>query len=484
VLARSGAALLAAVLLYLLYFHNLTAAGLLGPDEPRYAFIGREMARSFDWITPRLWSEPWFEKPALLYWMGAVGATLRLGPELAPRLPVSLLSAAFLLFYWWWLRRELGGRAATFASLMLATSGAWIAYSRVAVTDLPLSTTFAAAVLLLWPWLLRGETRWLTAAAAMLGAAVLAKGLVPLVLIAPAFWFARHRWRDLLRPAPMLAFVAVAAPWYIAVTLRHGGAFIDEFFVRHHFSRFASEALQHQQPFWFYIPVLLGLFFPWTFVILSPVWRSLNLNDARLQLLLAISLWGLLFFSASTNKLPGYLLVLFPLVAALAGAALSRAPSARLPLTLTALLLGLFPLIAMLLPEGLRSGIRNAGFAHVPYWWMLPAVALAACVWWLESRGRRDACLLLIAIGVALGVTYIGHATLPEIDRSVSARGLWKSIQPHANETCAGASLHRALRYGLNYYAPSPLPDCELRPMAYRVRQSGRQVFIDGPGTE
>ena len=65
--------LLAAPLLVVLYFYGLTTTGLLGPDEPRYAAIGREMAISGDWVTPRLWGQPWFEKPALLYWMTAIG---------------------------------------------------------------------------------------------------------------------------------------------------------------------------------------------------------------------------------------------------------------------------------------------------------------------------------------------------------------------------------------------------------------------------
>ena len=58
------------------------------------------MAQSGDWITPRLWGQPWFEKPALLYWMTAAGFKLGLGPDLAPRLPVALLSVAFLVFFW------------------------------------------------------------------------------------------------------------------------------------------------------------------------------------------------------------------------------------------------------------------------------------------------------------------------------------------------------------------------------------------------
>src|SRR5215468_9824475 len=84
---------------FFLYFFVLTRTGLLGPDEPRYASIAREMAHTGDWITPRLWGQPWFEKPVLLYWM--TGAAFRLGvnEDLAPRLPIALTSVAFLVFF-------------------------------------------------------------------------------------------------------------------------------------------------------------------------------------------------------------------------------------------------------------------------------------------------------------------------------------------------------------------------------------------------
>jgi 4-amino-4-deoxy-L-arabinose transferase-like glycosyltransferase len=114
---------LALPLAYFLYFYHLDAAGLVGPDEPRYASISREMARSGDWVTPRLWGEPWFEKPPLLYWMGAAAFRLGLGPELAPRLPVAVLAVAFLAFFWWFVRREFGQSAAWTATLILGTTG-------------------------------------------------------------------------------------------------------------------------------------------------------------------------------------------------------------------------------------------------------------------------------------------------------------------------------------------------------------------------
>src|SRR5436309_6275181 len=51
------------------YFYGLGAVPLLGPDEPRYAEVAREMYARGDWVTPTLGGHVWFEKPALLYWL-------------------------------------------------------------------------------------------------------------------------------------------------------------------------------------------------------------------------------------------------------------------------------------------------------------------------------------------------------------------------------------------------------------------------------
>ena len=50
------------------YFVGLNLP-LLGPDEPRYAQVAREMFDRGDWVTPTLGGFTWFEKPALLYWL-------------------------------------------------------------------------------------------------------------------------------------------------------------------------------------------------------------------------------------------------------------------------------------------------------------------------------------------------------------------------------------------------------------------------------
>src|SRR5581483_12519379 len=95
-----------------------------------------------------------------------------------------------------------------------------------------------------------------------LGLGTLAKGLVPLALAIPLFWFLRPFWRKW-----WLSFVAgaiVALPWYEAVYSRNGYPFIQDFFLKQQFERLYSASLQHVQPWYFYFSVLLAGMFPWT----------------------------------------------------------------------------------------------------------------------------------------------------------------------------------------------------------------------------
>jgi 4-amino-4-deoxy-L-arabinose transferase-like glycosyltransferase len=458
---------LVALAFYFLLFFGLSGMGLVGPDEPRYASIGREIANSGDWISPRLWGSPWFEKPALLYWMIGLAFRSGLSEDLAPRLPVALASLSFLVFYYRVLRREFGAAVAAYASLMLATCAGWLAYSQIAATDLPMSAAFAAAQLAALDWIERRERRGLMATGILMGVAVLAKGLVPLLLALPLLWMGRRRWRDLIWPT--VAGLLVAAPWYAAVTWRHGWLFLDDFFGRHHFQRFSADALMHQQPIWFYVPVLLAGLFPWTPMLVSLFDRRL-FDDRRARFLGAWFVFGFVFFSASTNKLPGYLLPLLPAVAALAGLALARRANARWYVAAAAVLLGVVPVVAGVLPDALAVGLSRAGGLRVSPWAPAAALGFAAICWWLENRGRREAALALIGCAVTIGVVVLKATTYPAIDRAASARPLWREIETHRSQTCV-ESIHRNWRYGLNYYSVTPLADCATSPLPERVTQ-------------
>ncbi|MGA2725187.1 MAG: glycosyltransferase family 39 protein [Bryobacteraceae bacterium] len=462
-------------LAYLLYFYHLGAVGLVGPDEPRYASIAREMARSGDWITPRLWGQPWFEKPALLYWMTGAAFRVGIGPDLAPRLPVALMAAGFLVFYGWILGREFGARAAWFATLILGACGGWLLSSQVGVPDMPMTATLSAAMLLALGWIGRRDTRHLPVAAALLGLAVLAKGPVALVLAAPLCLRFRSA-RDLVQPRVVAPFLAVALPWYLLCYLRNGKIFWHDFFVVHNLERFTSNSLMHVQPWWFYLPVLAGLLLPW-FPLLFLVGRRAAYRDPRRLFLLAWVVWGMVFFTAATNKLPGYLLPLLPAAAALMGLALDEAKAEAAyvgPLLAgCALLLVAFPMAGRMLPAALATGLLKAPLPAFQATWLL-AGGVAAAAWLLESRARRLAAVLSIAAGATAGTVYLKRVAAPELDRMVSARPLWREVSGRADEVCVD-QIERNWRYGLNYYSGTPLPECSDQPRPVWVRQSPGQ---------
>jgi len=409
--------------------------------------------------------------------MTAAAFRLGLPQDLAPRLPVALLAVAFLGFYWWILKREFGCRAAWIAVLILGTTGVWLGYSQVGVTDIPLAATWSAAMFLCLPWVARGEARYLPAAAAMLGLAVLAKGLVPIALALPLVWWAR---RAPLRPLTWIRiagiFLAVALPWYFLCYWRNGWPFLEDFIVKQHFARVTSGSLMHVQPWWFYLRWLPAELLPWT-PLLVLLFRPGSYRDPRRRYLLALAVFGLVMFSAAVNKLPGYVLPLVPPIAALMAISVDETAghfgSARPWLVACGLLLVAFPIAATVLPDALNHGLSKAARPPFQAAWLL-AAAPAVAGWLLDSRGKRLAAVFTLAAGVTAGVVYLKVIALPKLNETVSARNLWGRIADRAAEVCVDG-LDRSWRYGLNYYSITPLPDCSATPTAWRIRQEPDQ---------
>jgi hypothetical protein len=366
-----------------------------------------------------------------------------------------------LIFFFFALRREFGERTAVYATTILATSAWWLAFSHSAVPDLPMSATYAAAMLLAMRLAFSDEpsSLWVaTTAGVLLGLSVLAKGLGPLALFLPAVWFLRRKIRDLF--LLLAVTVMTAAPWYALVILRQGQPFIDEFFWKQTFGRLASHALAHERPFWFYLPVLIGGLFPWS-PLLAILFDKRIYKDRRAVFLAIWSAWVLIFFSIFINKLPGYVLPLFPALAALLGMALMQAQQ-RISKMIWALgacglLFWFIPAVEDLLPRALQSGLSRTHI-QLPYAWILPALLLGFSCALLERNGRRAAAIALIASVAVVSVVSLIWKVYPLMDMTASARGIWKSTVPAI--TCVTES-NRTWLYGLNYYAGTDLPDCK-----------------------
>ena len=337
--ARIGWAILIVATLYVSYFSHLGAIGFVGPDEPRYAWIARDMAETGDWVTPRLYGKPWFEKPPLYYWAAALCFKVFGVTETAARLPSSISALLATLALAWLAWRLYGGETARWLLLLLPTTVGMIGFSHAAATDMPftgmltIAMVCAAIVLRLAP---DEEGRaspaptnpaipWIALIlfGIFLGLAVLAKGPAAVILSGGAIFFwaiFTKRWRDafrLLHPATIAAFCLTALPWYI-VCARRNPDFFRIFIIEHNFKRFLTPEFQHIQPFWYYGPVVLLALLPWTpaFVWLAVAGgirvardKSLSPNATFLVFWMAFSL---VFFSVSQSKLPGYILPAIP----------------------------------------------------------------------------------------------------------------------------------------------------------------------------
>jgi 4-amino-4-deoxy-L-arabinose transferase-like glycosyltransferase len=432
------------------------------------------MARSGDWVTPRLDGQPWFEKPPLLYWTTAAAYRLHLSDEWAARLPGVLVSIAFLLFFHARLAREFSERVATAATLILATSAGWVAYSFAALPDLLMAAALASAMFIALfdtrPPPLRATPGWI--AGALLGVSILAKGFVPLVLYAPLMLVTRGK-----RLATAAGAVLVAAPWFALCFIRNGSVFWDDFFWKQHIERFFSPTLAHTQPFWYYVPVLLAGLFPWT-PLAGLLGRLKIYGDVRIRLLAAWVMYGLIFFSASRNKLPGYLLPLMPALAVVLAVALDRCPRVEWWLAACAALLVALPAVAEILPPALLSGIRQTGLSFAPAGLVL--LPVAAGVWWLAYKEKPGLALAATAWAAGLGIVYLKNSTFPVLDQAVSVRAFWRANHEALDGACLD-NLSRTWQYGLNYYAGSALPECGPAEPAGQSRiaiREGRLVVI------
>ena len=463
-----------AIAITALYLYHLDGVGVLGPDEPRYAAIGRGMAHTGELVTPRLWGAPWFEKPPLLYWMTAAGTLTRLNPELSARLPVVILSLAFLATAFFLLRAEFGGEAAAVSTALLATCAGWMTYSQLCVTDLPLAVCFSLAVFLALPLLhtdcQSAHVHWrFLLIGACIGLATLAKGLVPIALSLPFFWFLRRFLK--VWWIAVVAFSCVALPWYLAVYLQNGYPFVQDFFLKHHFERLYSPSLQHAQPWYYYLPVLLAGAFPWTPLLglLALRWAKW---DQRRTFLAVICAFGVLLFSVSLNKLPGYLLPLFPSLFVLVGAQFetrSIVALSRAWLVPCSLLIALIPLFAQILPPSLSTGrvslvgVRN--ITRVEWFY----IALPVVVVFLA---RRSWAGLLLVLCIVSGGIYLKARAYPVLDEQVSARQLWKQVKPVSDIVCEDWA-NRDFVYGLSFYRGSLIPSCSNGKLKYRLVSYG-----------
>ncbi len=411
------------------WFLTLDARHLLRSDEGRYAEIAREMVASGDWVTIRYNGLLYFEKPPFQMWMTAIAYELFGVGEWQARWWVATSGAIGGVVTMLAARRWFGRRVAWLTGLVLLATPAWNLGSHFNSLDMGVSGALAcvlAAVLIAQhpdatPAARRG---WMLFAWAAMAVAVLTKGLIGIALpgLVLVIYTLMTRdfalWRRLHIVSGALLLLAIAAPWFVLVSVRNP-EFARFFFIHEHLQRYLSTVHHRSGPWWYFLPQLIVGFLPW----LGLSWSMAKIvrDDARppgFRPALLLGVWAtaiFVFFSASSSKLPGYVLPIYPALAVLAALALDRlAPERWRRQVLVAVAIWAIGIVAAPFLTRFGSPSTPAALYAAFSWWLAGGCALAVAglvvAWRIGVREPRASIVVYaLTLFVALSVVLRGH---------------------------------------------------------------------------
>ncbi|MBX3305813.1 MAG: glycosyltransferase family 39 protein [Nitrospira sp.] len=331
----------------LLFFIGLGGMGLTDRDEGRNAEAGREMFASGDLVTPTFNGELRVAKPVFVYWLMTLSYHVFGVNEFAARFPSALFGVALILMHYLFLTKLRGPTVGLYGALMLLLNIEILALGRMAITDSVLIFFTTLSLYSFWLGLQEqgSDRHWIWGFYVGMALATLTKGpvgfAVPLITVL-LYLAATRRWQLFWeRGVPLagtLLFFILAGPWYAAMFLIHGDAYSSQAQV-HTVGRFLAPMEGHGVGWWFYIPVLLLGFYPWSSFLPAGLYRAyVSWHAFRTQQMHAPSesrtseashdeldwfmgLWIVgvfIFFSLSSTRLPHYIGPLFPACAILA----------------------------------------------------------------------------------------------------------------------------------------------------------------------
>lgn len=330
-------------LLFTLYLSLCSASSLWDRDEPRFSRATVEMVESGNYLYPTFNGQLRPDKPILIYWLMSVPVRILGHSELACRMvaPIATLIATLLTF--WVARRLAGTRAGIMAGMMMMLSPLMTVSGTAATTDALLLACITGAIsafLLSW---FNGFKAWhIVLMILALAGALLTKGpvglAVPLLVMSAMLIFGKGA---AIRPLAYLGWLLVAIvssfllflAWGLPANAATNGEFLRLGIGKHVVSRSLTAMESHGGKslvfYFYYLPVLILTFFPWTLYLprlfSRPSPTPFPGDGGRRSLLLCWGLPVIILMSLVATKLPHYILPAWPALAIAAALGIQRA---------------------------------------------------------------------------------------------------------------------------------------------------------------
>ena len=433
--------------------------------EAREGLVAREMVETGDWILP-LWNGTVVpSKPPLFHWLVAAGARLTGAGVTARtlRAPSVVLGGGVVLLVFLAGRRWGGEDVGFLAALVLATTPQFLREAGDGRVDMTLCTAITGAQLAFVHAMRGGGPATSVVLALCLALAMLAKGPVgPGLVGLTALLFAIGSRRlgaalRLVRPLPVLVFVAIAGGWYALAYLHRGSAFVaKQILSENGEALLGSDRFPYRSPLFYVVPLLAGGL-PWTLALpwaVRGAWRG---DLARRYCLLWTAV-VFAFFSLAPLKRGAYMLPLRPALALVIGwwlaeVAREARPAGGLVRVASGLALGAAALGIGVAALGAALGAGLVPIERIGAMTARPDADVAG-----YFRAAGDAWIQLVALGV-------GGAIAAVIAARALGRGRWRT----ASIGIAGAvACTTFLIHGV--FVPTRAAQKSVRPFAEAVR--------------
>ena len=298
------------------FYFTLAITPLFNLDEGAFSEATREMFVNHNFITTYLNGGLRFDKPILIYWLQALSTLIFGFNEFALRLPSALAATFWAGGIYFFTKKIFDEKKAIFAAFFMVTALQIGLIAKAAIADSLLNMFIAFSMFSLYIYLKEKKEKYLLLAFAFIGFGFLTKGPVAvLVPLATYFIYAlikkefKQFLKDVFNLKGILIFLIIALPWYIAEYKQEGMKFIDGFFLKHNLKRFDTSFEHHRGSLFYYIPVVLIGFLPWTTLFIKYLAKIKEIikND----FVLFGTIWFFfvfLFFSLSGTKLPHYVI--------------------------------------------------------------------------------------------------------------------------------------------------------------------------------
>ena len=449
------AALLGAVVAALITLPGLGIGTLWDNSETAYGEVAREILLTHDWIVMHLNGAPWFVQPPLYFWFAALLAKFFGTGALALRLPSAIATIVMGGSVAWVVARCAGTRAAIFASVALSTTLMQAIIGRLAIMDAMLDLFVALGILWFFRALEEASAPYLIAGFAACALGFLSKGpvapvVVAMVLVPYAFWNSRNeelRWPPVNAwIAGLLVFALIVLPWPLLLMHQSGQMSVGELIVHYTIGRYTGTIENQSGPIWYYIPVVLLGFFPWTVYLPSAIaggaaalgggpYRLMPKRNELIRLAIVWLVVPFIFFSFAKTKLPNYIALELPAAAILVGLFFDDVTERERTRAAT---IASFFLPVMILLLGIAIGMFShdnklgAGL-HA----MTHHVAIMGAVFFVGSAvtmvllafGREELAPFALALSVVIAIDVLSIAVIPDTEQFKPVPRLAQTIE-------------------------------------------------------